>query len=137
MTFIVKDLMISVLGAQPRVPLPLDACDAGACTCTPCTGGCSPCTSCTGCTTYTPGGLRWGGGWWWTVQAQADPAHLAMLKQQLRSALAAVEAQEQAALEAMRPKTAEDVERLRTQLTAALEELTKKAEDLKGGGSAP
>jgi len=128
MPFIVKDLMISVLGAES----PLAGKGCGSCTkCTPCTGSCSPCSSCTGCTNNTPLGFgEWGGWGGWggggiLPMVQSDPIALTVLKEQLQAVLATVEAQEKAAYEAMRPKTPEEVEQLRARLTAALDELNK------------
>jgi hypothetical protein len=121
MKFIVKDLMVTVLPFEPK--LPSGGCgDAGAtcaCTCTPCSGGCSPCSDCSKCSTSTPGDiLDW-------ISHVYDPVVLSQLKEQLKVTLASVEAREKAAREALRPTTQPEIDVLRTHLTAALDELKK------------
>jgi hypothetical protein len=63
------------------------------------------------------------------------PRDLAALKEQLRTALAEVEAQEKAAEEASRPRTREEAEELEEKLKGALEEVRGWKETLPGGGS--
>jgi hypothetical protein len=68
----------------------------------------------------------------WRAFASRD---LATLKEQLRTALAEVEAQEKAAEEASRPRTREEAEELEEKLKGALEEVRGWKETLPGGGS--
>jgi hypothetical protein len=64
-----------------------------------------------------------------------DRPGLAALKEQLRTALAEVEAQEKAAEEASRPRTREEAEELEEKLKGALEEVRGWKETLPGEGS--
>ena len=83
MDFMVKDLMISVL--------PLRASSVGNAdwgNIAGCDAGCTPCSDCSKCTLVTPGGL------WERYAEVSNPAQLALLKQQLRETLAAIEARE-------------------------------------------
>jgi hypothetical protein len=115
MEFIVKDVIISVL------PLRQSSLSGIAEVC----GGCTGCSDCSQCSTGTRevdlGSL---------VTNPANPAQLAVLKQQLREALAAVEAREQVVYEAMRPTSVTEIEILQSHLEAALEELRRSAAEL-------
>jgi hypothetical protein len=62
----------------------------------------------------------------------SNPAALALLKQQLREALAAVEARESAVHQAMRPTSATEIEILQSHLEAALEDLRGMSSELEG-----
>jgi hypothetical protein len=68
----------------------------------------------------------------WRAFASRD---LAALKEQLRTALAEVEAQEKAAEEASRPRTREEADELEEKLKGALEEVRGWKKTLPSGGS--
>jgi hypothetical protein len=111
MQYIVKDLMISVLPLRPGDASKPD------CLCTGCTG-------CTGNTNQTKAPACPGD---FDLYAQvSNPGQLALLKQQLREALAAVEAREKVVLESLKPQSSAEVELLQAHLTAALEELKQR-----------
>jgi hypothetical protein len=119
MEFIVKDLMISVL--------PLRGVRLGD------VASCGACTS----DSTAPGPCGKGSGgpienWLDYVISPATPAGLAALKQQLREALASVEAREKVVHESMRPTSAAEISILQTHLTAALEDLKTTAASIQG-----
>jgi len=66
------------------------------------------------------------------VVLPATPASLAVLKHQLREALAATEAREKVMQEALRPTSPAEIAVLQSHLTAALEELKGSAAALEG-----
>jgi hypothetical protein len=117
MDFIVKDLMISVLPLRSGL------------------GDITACGACTGITTFPGLGASCGvsgtkiprESWLDYVINPATPAALAALKQQLREALAAVEAREKVVHQSMRPTSAAEISILQSHLTAALEELRESA----------
>ena len=106
-------------------------------------GPCRPPTHCVECTlnvtrgegcdfhcTNVPSGLT-------PPLARSRPQELAAVKEQLRRALAEVEAREKATAERMQPQTVEEVEQLEEKLTEALDELRQRKKELKskeGGG---
>lgn len=117
MDFLVKDLMISVF---PLRGLAAAACNA----CTDCSGMTDRCP---GCSETVSKGIE---DLLTLIVNPASPQSLAMLKEQLRQALAAVEAKERVLHESLRPKTLEEVELLRGHLTAAIEELRERSQEL-------
>jgi hypothetical protein len=116
MHFVVRDLMISVLPLRPLGGTGgLAGCEAGACT---------PCSDCSKCTLVTPGGHLG------DDVINPDPTRLAALKQQLQAALSSVESREKVVLDSLRPKSVAEIEFLRGQLTAALEDLERNSNEL-------
>jgi hypothetical protein len=120
-------------------------CSARTCGCTPCTGGCTVCSQCTQtcgpvspctfrsvctfnslcgvsirCTPTFIGGFAGG----------LQPEHLSQLKEELRSTLEQVEAEEQRLKERMQPQTLEEVTELEQKMGEALDELRRRREEL-------
>jgi hypothetical protein len=117
--------------------------------CTPCTGrtcgctctGCTACTQtciCTQCSAHSVCTLSsacgfvsirctptFTGGF-----GELQPEHLSQLKDELRGALEQVEAAEQRLSDTMQPQTLDDVDQLEQKLTAALDELRRRREEL-------
>jgi hypothetical protein len=96
------------------------ACSAASCTvrsvgCTPRTFGCGASLRCT--PTFDPA-------------RPLGPDALAVLKNELRAALARVEAEEVRLAEQMQPQTLDDVARLESKLSEALEDLQRRREEL-------
>jgi len=109
MAFIVKDLMITLVGERGKFgPNPGNV------------GGCL-CSICSACTVT-------GIDQWMEV---INPADLAGLKLRLRLALAGIEAREEALKNELRPQSLEEAEALEEQLKGALEELRRIKTELK------
>lgn len=122
MEYIVKDLMISVL---PLRKSELNIGDINSC------GACSVDSSGPPCTCGGTKAL-----WQYYLDQLVNPAGpsaLATLKQQLREALAAVEAREKVVHQAMRPSSAAEVDILKSHLSAAIEELNSTGQQLQSG----
>jgi hypothetical protein len=127
MEFVVKDLMISVLPLRASAAIaarPEAESDPTCGTCTGCTGISGGCGA---VGTRNPLDFRE------ALILPVGPAVLATLKQQLREALAMVEAREAVVHRSMQPKSAAEIEVLQTHLTAALESLQEQAAKLRGG----
>ena len=125
--FRVRDLMINVLPESEALRAAqscLEACiSCGGCSLEPCTYG--PTRGCDFlCTNYAPRSFS---------PYLAPEEQLAMAKQQLRQALAQVEAQERVQSEAMRPQTLEEATALEEKLEEALEEVRERKEELQEG----
>ncbi len=119
--------------------------------CTPCTGrtcGCT-CTACSGCTFRSCGctnrsictaasacgfSIRCTPTFVEGFGAGLQPEHLAQLKEELRSTLEQVEAEEQRLKEQMQPQTLDEVTQLEQKMTDALDELRQRREELEKRG---
>lgn len=119
MQYIVKDLMISVLPLRPT-----GSAAPGDCLCTGCTG-------CTGNTRQTKSPAC--GPDFDPFAEISNPAQLAALKQQLREQLAGVEAREKVVLESMQPRSSVEFDILQSHLTAALQDLKQKGQNVAKG----
>ncbi len=102
-------------------------CGGASCGCTGATG-CNICSqACTACTDLTCGGFASKAP---LESLVAQPESLALLKEQLRSAMAQVEEQERALDERMAPQSLADVDALEKKLLEALDELRARRETL-------
>jgi hypothetical protein len=124
--FRTRDLMINIL---PEGPGFREMLRPGSCEDVCITLACMPCSlqSCGGDwpTRCHPAVTRFGG--------FGQPEDLAVLKAQLRQALAQVEAQERVQSEMMRPQTLDEASALEEKLEAALEEVQARKEELQEG----
>jgi hypothetical protein len=85
----------------------------------PCTANCTPPAS---CLNHSRGLM---------LESITEPQHLAILKAQLKQALADVERHERVLEEVMRPQTLQEAEQLEEKLKSALDELQKVKQGLK------
>ena len=112
MSFIVKDLMISVL---PKI---VDAGElAGSC------GACSSDSAGPPCSGICPGSRNPFEGLLEHIAIEGNPSALAILKQQMKEHINAIDKREKVVMSSMHPKSAADRKMLQEKLTDALKEL--------------
>jgi hypothetical protein len=133
------------LGRQPQSLMACDPCTLG----DPCTYSCTQTPTCDRCSGVPFSGAMCLPGtgdpfcgnvtavhanprlWWRTGDPRAE---LGVLKARLRQEFAAVEADEQRLAASAKPRSVEEVDALKVQLLAAVEELDQQRAEMEGGG---